>query len=73
MGQRRGDVVSASHKAEELKGRIKEAIGALTDNDRLRSEGRSDQASAALKRNANKATDKVKNATRSARKKLTRG
>jgi len=65
--------VSASHWAEQLKGRIKEAIGALTDNDRLRSEGRSDQASAAVKRNANKAADKVKDAARSARRKLTRG
>ena len=31
-------------KADMAKGRIKEAAGALTGNDRLRTEGRADQA-----------------------------
>ena len=31
-------------KTDVAKGRIKEAAGALTDNDRLRAEGRADQA-----------------------------
>ena len=31
-------------KADEAKGRIKEAAGAITDNDQLRREGKIDQA-----------------------------
>lgn len=31
-------------KADEVKGRIKEAAGALTDNNKLRKEGQIDQA-----------------------------
>jgi uncharacterized protein YjbJ (UPF0337 family) len=33
-----------SGKTDEVKGRIKEAVGAVTDNDKLRAEGRTDQA-----------------------------
>ena len=33
-----------SGKADEVKGRIKEAAGALTDNEKLRAEGQADQA-----------------------------
>ena len=33
-----------SGKTDELKGRVKEAAGALTDDDKLRREGRADQA-----------------------------
>jgi len=54
-----------------MKGRAKEAAGALTDNDRLRTEGRDDQASSAVKRNVEKATDKVKDVAHSAKDKLT--
>jgi len=28
---------------DKIKGRIKEAVGVITDNDRLKSEGRTDQ------------------------------
>ena len=63
--------MSASHKAEEFKGRVKEATGALTDNERLRSEGQSDQAAATVKRSAATATDKLKDAALSAEEKLT--
>jgi len=31
-------------KAEEIKGRVKEAAGAVTDNDKLRREGKIEQA-----------------------------
>lgn len=64
--------MSESHKAEELKGRIKEATGALTDNERLRSEGQTDQASAVVKRSAATATDKLKDAAQSAEEMLTK-
>lgn len=63
--------MSGSHKAEDMKGRVKEATGALTDNERLRSEGQQDQASSAVKRNVEKATDKVKDAAKSTKDKLT--
>ena len=33
-----------SGKTDEVKGRIKEAAGALTGNDKLRAEGKADQA-----------------------------
>ena len=66
-----GDIVSKSHKAEELKGRVKEAAGALTDDERRRSEGQQDQASAATKRNVGKAKDKVKDAAHATKEKLT--
>ena len=36
-------------KTEDLKGRAKEAAGDLTDNDRLKREGKTDQASGKVK------------------------
>jgi uncharacterized protein YjbJ (UPF0337 family) len=50
------------HKGEELKGRVKEAAGDLTDNDSLQREGKVDQGSAKLKEGFDNATDKVKDA-----------
>ena len=38
----------AQNKAEELKGRGKEAVGSLTNNDDLKNEGKGDQAVACL-------------------------
>jgi uncharacterized protein YjbJ (UPF0337 family) len=64
--------MGAKHKSEEVKGRVKEAAGALTDNERRRTEGQNDQASAAVKRNATKAKDKVKDAAKSTKDKLTK-
>ena len=46
----------------ELKGRIKEAAGALTGNDKLRAEGKADQAVGKVKQVAEKAVEKVKQA-----------
>lgn len=37
------------NKAEDLGGRAKEAAGAVTDNDELRREGKTDQAAAGFK------------------------
>jgi uncharacterized protein YjbJ (UPF0337 family) len=49
-------------KADEVKGRIKEAAGALTDDDKLRAEGQTDQAVGKVKQAIEKAVDKVKGA-----------
>jgi uncharacterized protein YjbJ (UPF0337 family) len=49
-----------SRKTDEVKGRIKEAAGALTDNDKLREEGKTDQAIGKIKQVAEKAVAKVK-------------
>ena len=44
-------------KGEEVKGRIKEAAGALTGNGKLRAEGQADQAVGKVKQVATKAID----------------
>jgi uncharacterized protein YjbJ (UPF0337 family) len=51
-----------SGKADEIKGRVKEAAGAITDDDKLRREGKVDQAAGKVKQAAEKAVDAVKNA-----------
>ena len=51
-----------SGKTDEVKGRIKEAAGALTGNDRLREEGKADQAVGKTKQAAQKVVDKLKKA-----------
>lgn len=50
-------------KVEQTKGRIKEAAGAITDDDQLRREGKVDQASGKVKEVAQKVADKVKETT----------
>jgi uncharacterized protein YjbJ (UPF0337 family) len=57
-----------SGKTDVAKGRIKEAAGALTDNDDLRAEGKTDQAIGKVKETAEKAVDKVKEATKNLRR-----
>ena len=56
-----------SGKTDEVKGRIKEAAGALIDNDNLREEGKTDQAVGKVKQVAGKAVDKVAKAIKQAR------
>lgn len=51
-----------SGKADEIKGRVKEAAGAIADDDQLRREGKVDQAAGKVKQAAEKAVDAVKNA-----------
>ncbi len=46
--------------ADNAKGRIKEAAGALTGDDDLKKEGKVDQTGAKVKDVAEKAVDKVK-------------
>lgn len=52
----------ASGKTDEIKGRVKEAAGALTGDSKLKREGRLDQAVGKVKQSAEKAIDKVKRA-----------
>ena len=50
-------------KTDVVKGKIKEAAGVLTGNDRLRAEGQADQAGGKVKQAATKVVNKVKKAT----------
>jgi len=56
-------------KADEIKGRVKEAAGALTDDDKLRREGKIEQAAGKVKQAVEKVVDKVKDTARDANKK----
>jgi uncharacterized protein YjbJ (UPF0337 family) len=44
---------------DKLRGRAKEAVGALSGNKRLKNEGRADQAKGSVKDAADKAVDAV--------------
>jgi uncharacterized protein YjbJ (UPF0337 family) len=44
---------------DKIKGRVKEAVGVITDNDRLKKEGRTDQAVGEVKETVEKVHDKV--------------
>jgi uncharacterized protein YjbJ (UPF0337 family) len=55
-------------KAEEIKGRVKEAAGALTGNDKLRREGKIEQAAGKTKRTVEKVVDKTKDVVEGKRK-----
>ncbi len=44
---------------DKIKGRVKEAVGVLTDNDRLKREGQTDQVVGEVKEAAEKVKDKV--------------
>ena len=48
--------------ADEVKGRAKEAIGDLTDNEDLEREGKVDRAAGSLKDKVGEIVDKVKDA-----------
>jgi uncharacterized protein YjbJ (UPF0337 family) len=50
-------VTIMSGKTDVVKGRLKEAAGALTGNDKLRAEGKTDQAIGEVKQVAEKAVD----------------
>jgi len=49
----------ASTQPDEIKGRIKEAAGALTDNKDLKREGKTDKAAANVKEGLDKVRDKI--------------
>jgi uncharacterized protein YjbJ (UPF0337 family) len=46
-------------KAKAVKGRVKQGVGDLTDNDRLRDEGVADQAGGKIEEGVGKARRKV--------------
>jgi uncharacterized protein YjbJ (UPF0337 family) len=54
----------AGGKAEELKGRVKEAAGALTGDDKLKREGKLDQSAGKIKQAADKVIDAAKEAVK---------
>jgi len=51
-----------SGKMDEAKGRVKEAAGAVTDDDKLRREGKIDQVAGKVKQAAEKVASKVQEA-----------
>jgi uncharacterized protein YjbJ (UPF0337 family) len=51
-------------KTDVVKGRIKEAAGALTGNDKLRDQGKTDQAVGKTKQAVQKVADTVKKAVK---------
>jgi len=53
-------VTIMSGKTDIVKGRIKEAAGALTGNDKLKDEGKTDQVVGKAKEAVQKVADKVK-------------
>jgi uncharacterized protein YjbJ (UPF0337 family) len=57
-------------KTDKLKGRIKEAVGALTDNDHLKREGQRDQAVGEVKEKAERVAEKVQEKVTRAVKKV---
>jgi uncharacterized protein YjbJ (UPF0337 family) len=44
---------------DKIKGRVKETVGVITDNDRLKREGQTDQVVGEVKEVAEKVKDKV--------------
>ena len=54
-------------KTDVVKGRIKEAAGALTGNDKLRAEGKTDQVVGKAKQVVQKAADTIKKAVKKVR------
>ncbi len=58
-----------SGKTDIIKGRIKEAAGVLTGNDKLRNEGKTDQVVGKVKETVNDVVEKVTEAGKKAAKK----
>jgi uncharacterized protein YjbJ (UPF0337 family) len=59
-----------SGSTDDMKGRIKEAAGDLTNDDDLKREGKADQAGAKVKDAAEKLKDKVGDAVDAVKKKM---
>jgi uncharacterized protein YjbJ (UPF0337 family) len=53
-----------SGKAEEIKARIKEAVGDLADNQDLKDSGKADKAAGKLKQGAERVIDKARDAVK---------
>jgi len=54
-------------KMDQIKGRLKEAVGALTDDESLKREGKLDQVVGKVKETTDKAVDTMKDALTSNR------
>lgn len=50
-----------SGTSDQIKGRVKEAVGVLTDDQRLKNEGKLDQATGKIKEVVERGIDKAKN------------
>jgi len=53
-----------SGTSDKIKGRVKEAVGVLTDDQRLKREGKLDQATGKIKKVVERVVDKAKNAVK---------
>jgi uncharacterized protein YjbJ (UPF0337 family) len=53
-----------SGTTDKIKGRVKEAVGVLTDNQRLKDEGKLDQTTGKTKEAVEHVIDKAKNAVK---------
>jgi uncharacterized protein YjbJ (UPF0337 family) len=60
----------ADHRAQEAKGRVKEAAGSLTDKDDLVRKGQGDRSKARLKKTAGDVKHKVQETIAKAKEKL---
>ena len=49
-----------SGTSDKIKGRVKEAVGALTDDQRLKREGKLDQTTGKIKKSVERVIDKAK-------------
>ena len=47
---------------DKIKGRVKEAVGVITDNDRLKREGQTDQVVGEVKDKVARVVEKIKDA-----------
>ena len=53
-----------SGKAEEIKGRVRESVGVMTNDERLKEQGKVDQASGKIKQTAEKVINRVRDAVK---------
>jgi uncharacterized protein YjbJ (UPF0337 family) len=50
----------SSGTSDKIKGRVEEAVGVLTDDQRLRNEGKADQTAGKMKKAVERVIDKAK-------------
>ena len=56
-----------SGTSDEIKGRVKEAVGALTDDQRLKDEGKLDQTTGKIKKTVERVIDNAKKTVKSSK------
>ena len=54
-----GSMLMSSANSDKIKGRVKEAVGVMTDNQHLKNEGRTDQAVGKVKKIVERMIDKA--------------